>query len=179
MKRKSFQDMGCPIARSLEQVGEWWSILIIRDSLAGLSKFDEFQKSLDIAPNMLTRRLNSLVEAGLLARRQYNDHPPRFEYVPTERADDFRMVLLSMLTWGNKHCMPEGVRVQIAHTKTGEIAEPILVDRKTNKPILSDEFELVSRPSADPIQHHERSNASGSSSAANKPTEKQPRTARR
>ena len=65
MRRKSFNTMQCPIARSLERVGEWWSILILRDAFHGLTRFDQFQKSLDIAPNMLTRRLNALVEAGL------------------------------------------------------------------------------------------------------------------
>ena len=63
MQRKSFEEMTCPIARSLERVGEWWSILILRDAFRGLTRFDQFQKSLDIAPNMLTRRLNALVDA--------------------------------------------------------------------------------------------------------------------
>ena len=71
MERKSFGKMACPIARSLERVGEWWSILIIRDALHGFTRFDEFQKSLNIAPNMLTRRLSALVDAGLLERRRY------------------------------------------------------------------------------------------------------------
>src|SRR5206468_1853328 len=71
MQRKSFGKMACPIARSLERVGEWWSILIIRDALLGFTRFDEFQKSLNIAPNMLTRRLSALLDAGLLQRRRY------------------------------------------------------------------------------------------------------------
>jgi DNA-binding HxlR family transcriptional regulator len=69
MRHKSFGNMQCPIARSLERVGEWWSILILRDAFHGLSRFDEFQENLGIAPNMLARRLKSLVEAGLLERR--------------------------------------------------------------------------------------------------------------
>ena len=64
MQRKSFAEMPCPIARSLERVGEWWSILILRDAFAGMTRFDEFQQSLGIAPNMLTRRLAALVESG-------------------------------------------------------------------------------------------------------------------
>ncbi|MFO6384726.1 winged helix-turn-helix transcriptional regulator, partial [Pseudomonas aeruginosa] len=72
MQRKTFADAECPIARSLERVGEWWSILIMRDALQGLRRFDEFSRSLDIAPNMLTRRLNALVEAGLLERQPYS-----------------------------------------------------------------------------------------------------------
>jgi DNA-binding HxlR family transcriptional regulator len=67
MQRKSFSEMQCPIARSLERVGEWWSILVLHDAFQGLTQFDQFQKSLGIAPNMLTRRLNSLVE-----RRRYS-----------------------------------------------------------------------------------------------------------
>ena len=70
MQHKSFRSMPCPIARSLERVGEWWSMLIMRDALFGLRRFDEFQNSLGIAPNMLARRLNALVEAGLLERHR-------------------------------------------------------------------------------------------------------------
>ena len=77
MQRKSLARMPCPIARSLERVGEWWSMLIMRDALHGYRRFDEFQESLGIAPNMLTRRLKGLVDAGLLERRRYSDHPPR------------------------------------------------------------------------------------------------------
>ena len=79
MQRTSFRGMRCPIARSLERVGEWWSILILRDALRGSTRFDQFQKSLPIAPNMLTRRLHGLVDAGLLERRLYCERPPRFE----------------------------------------------------------------------------------------------------
>ena len=90
MRRKSFEGQQCPIARSLERVGEWWSILILRDAFLGATRFEQFQKSLDIAPNMLTRRLNALVEAGLLERRRYSERPPRDEYLLTERGRDFR-----------------------------------------------------------------------------------------
>ena len=97
MRRKSFGNMQCPIARSLERVGEWWSILILRDAFHGLTRFDQFQKSLGIAPNMLTRRLNGLVESGLLERRQYEERPPRHEYVLTERGRDFLPVIISLM----------------------------------------------------------------------------------
>ena len=87
---EKLREMPCPIARGLERVGEWWSILILRDAFGGLTRFDEFQKSLGIAPNMLTRRLAALVEAGMLERRRYNERPPRDEYVLTERGRDLR-----------------------------------------------------------------------------------------
>ncbi len=102
MQHKSFENMPCPIARSLARVGEWWSMLILRDALHGMTRFDQFQKSLGIAPNMLTRRLNALVEAGLLTRRRYSEKPPRDEYLLTARGRDFRPVLLALLAWGNR-----------------------------------------------------------------------------
>ena len=85
MQRKSFGAMPCPIARSLERVGEWWSILILRDAFAGMTRFEEFRESLGIAPNMLTRRLNALVEAGLLERQRYSERPPPASTVVRKR----------------------------------------------------------------------------------------------
>ena len=148
MQRKSFDKMPCPIARSLERVGEWWSMLIMRDALHGFARFDEFQKSLGIAPNMLTRRLNALVEAGLLQRRRYSEHPPRDEYVPTARGRDFRPVLLALLAWGNRHFAPEGASVQLIDTGTGAAVDPILVDPATGRPIEAPTYALAPGPAA-------------------------------
>jgi DNA-binding HxlR family transcriptional regulator len=148
MQRTSFGNMTCPIARSLERVGEWWSILILRDALRGTTRFDEFQKSLGIAPNMLTRRLNALVESGLLERRRYNEHPPRYEYVLTARGRDFRPVLIAILAWGNRHFAPEGASVQLVDVRTGEPAEPILVDRVTGRPITETDHRHAPGPAA-------------------------------
>src|SRR6266851_2634495 len=133
MQRKTFGNMQCPVARSLERVGEWWSILILRDAVYGLKRFDEFQKSLEIAPNMLTRRLNALVKADLLKRHRYSEKPPRYEYVLTNRGRDFRPVLLSLLAWGNKHFAPEGASVILLDASTGENVDPVLVDGATGK----------------------------------------------
>ena len=124
MRRKSFGDMQCPIARSLERVGEWWSMLILRDASLGLTRFDQFQESLGIAPNILTRRLKSLVEAGLLERSRYSERPPRYEYVLTQAGRDFRPVLWAFVAWGNKHFAPEGASVVVVDSKTGEHQMP-------------------------------------------------------
>ena len=148
MQRTSFGSMSCPIARGLERVGEWWSILILRDAFAGMTRFDEFQKSLGIAPNMLTRRLNALVDAGLLERHQYSQRPPRHEYRLTERGHDFRPVLIAMMAWGNRHFAPEGASVQIVDAATGVPADPILVDRTTLRPIAAPEFAVAPGPAA-------------------------------
>src|SRR5208337_80055 len=148
MKRKSFADMQCPIARGLEHVGEWWSILIMRDALNGMTRFDQFQKSLGIAPNMLTRRLNALVEAGLLERRHYQQRPPRHEYVLTDRGRDFRTVVASLLAWGNRHFTPEGKSVVIVDAETGLEAEPLLIDAISGRPIDEGRFRYEAGPAA-------------------------------
>ncbi len=148
MKRTSFGAMPCPIARGLERVGEWWSILILRDAFAGMTRFDEFQKSLGIAPGMLTRRLNALTQAGLLERRRYSEHPPRDEYRLTPRGEDFRIVLIAMLAWGNRHFAHEGASVQIVAADTGLPADPVLVDRRSGKPIAAPDFIITPGPAA-------------------------------
>ena len=140
--------MQCPIARSLERVGEWWSILILRDALHGLTRFDEFQESLGIAPNMLTRRLNALVESGLLERRRYSEHPPRDEYLLTERGRDFRPVVLSLLAWGNRHFAPEGASVMLVNRETGAAVDPILADPATGRPVDEPDYVLAPGPAA-------------------------------
>jgi DNA-binding HxlR family transcriptional regulator len=148
MQRKSFGKMQCPIARSLERVGEWWSILIMRDALHGLTRFDEFQKSLGIAPNMLTRRLNGLIESGLLERRRYSERPPRDEYLLTERGRDFRPVVLSLLAWGNRHFAPEGASVMLVNRRTGAAVDPILADPATGRPVDGPDYALMPGPTA-------------------------------
>jgi len=150
MRRKSFHEMLCPIARSLERVGEWWSMLIMRDALHGTTRFDEFQTSLGIAPNMLTRRLNSLVDAGLLERRRYCEHPPRYEYLPTDRGRDFFPVLVALLNFGNKHFATDGKRVVVAERKTGSAADPIMIDAMTGRPIVDPDYALAAGPAAPP-----------------------------
>jgi DNA-binding HxlR family transcriptional regulator len=167
MKRKNFGNLPCPIARSLERVGEWWSMLIMRDALHGLTRFDEFQRSLGIAPNMLARRLNALVEAGMLERRRYSEHPPRDEYVPTARGRDFRPVLLSLLAWGNRHFAPEGASVQLLDAETGAVADPILVDRVTGRPITQSGHRLAPGPAA-PARTRLRYASAGGSAAPEK-----------
>jgi DNA-binding HxlR family transcriptional regulator len=148
MRHKSLGEMPCPIARSLERVGEWWSMLIMRDALHGFTRFDQFQKSLGIAPNMLTRRLDALVDAGLLERRRYSEHPPRDEYLPTARGRDFRPVLIALLAWGNKHFAPEGESVLLVDQITGNAAQPILVDRVTGQPITDAKHRFTAGPAA-------------------------------
>ncbi len=148
MQRKSFGSMTCPIARGLDRVGEWWSILILRDAFAGMTRFDEFRTSLGIAPGMLAKRLAALVEAELLTRERYSDKPPRDEYRLTVRGLDFRPVLIAMLTWGNRHFAPEGATVMIVDSVTRQPVEPVLVDRASGRRLAAPDFELAAGPAA-------------------------------
>lgn len=143
MQHKGFEHLPCPIARSLERVGEWWSILILRDAFKGMTRFDQFQKSLGIAPNMLTRRLNTLVESGLLERRLYSEKPPRHEYVLTGKGRDFRPVLWALVSWGNKHFPPEGESVVVVDAQTGEEVDPVMVDSRSGRVLRGPEFKVV------------------------------------
>jgi DNA-binding HxlR family transcriptional regulator len=148
MQKKILSDVQCPVVRSLERVGEWWSILILREAFYGSKRFDEFQKRLDIATNMLSRRLTVLVAEGLLERRQYCEKPPRYEYVLTPLGLDFRPIILTLVDWGNKHFEPEGASAQLTDLATGKPVDLILVDRNTGKPITLEDHAVLPGPAA-------------------------------
>ena len=98
-------DMRCPIARTLDIIGERWTILILRDLVVGgPRKFQDFERSLaGISPNTLSARLKRLEDAGVVERRFYEQHPPRAEYVLTEKGKDLRPVLRALFDWGQHH----------------------------------------------------------------------------
>lgn len=148
MQRKDFRAMPCAIARSLERVGEWWSILILRDAFYGLRRFDEFQESLGVAPNILSRRLTRLVQEGLLVRRRYQDRPLRYEYLLSPSGRAFWPVLLSLLIWGNEYFAPEGASVVLMDRESGESVAPVLVDSSSGKPISEVTHALAATPAA-------------------------------
>jgi DNA-binding HxlR family transcriptional regulator len=102
MRRASFSDMNCSIAQALEVVGEWWTLLILRDALLGVTRFDEFQSRLGIARNILTTRLDTLVEAGLLERRTYDEARGRADYVLTRKGKALWPVLTALRQWGDE-----------------------------------------------------------------------------
>lgn len=135
MSNRIDQSLQCPVARGLESVGDTWSILIIRDAHAGLTRFDQFRKSLGIAPSMLTRRLAALHSDGLLEKRPYSERPPREEYVLTESGRDFLPVLLMLGAWAHKNCGENLARYIDAETSV-EI-EPIVIDAVTGARLRS------------------------------------------
>lgn len=131
---QNLSDQPCLIARSLALVGDAWSILILRDAHAGLTRFDEFRKSLGIAPTILTRRLASLTEDGLLEKRRYLERPPRDEYVLTEAGHDFLSVLFAIVAWGRKH-HGGGKVIQFRDAETDLEIDAVTIDRTTGAPV--------------------------------------------
>jgi len=119
--------MNCSVAQCLEIVGEWWSLLIIRDSFMGITRFDDFQARLGISRNILTNRLNRLVENGVLTRRQYQDHPPRSEYRLTDKGRDLWHIITAMRQWGDRWEAPDGPPVKIRHSDCGRVIKVLPV----------------------------------------------------
>jgi DNA-binding HxlR family transcriptional regulator len=153
MKRDLLDDSPCPIARSLGALGDPWAMLILRDAYYGMTRFDEFERSLKIAPNILTARLKALVQDGLLERHPYSERPPRFEYRLTEAGRDARSITLALLAWGNRHLAPEGQSVVVVNDETGELAEPVMVDRVTGRPLSDAVFRIGAGPAATEAVH--------------------------
>lgn len=138
----------CPCALAVETVGEWWSILILRDALQGLTRFDEFQASLGIAPNMLARRLKHLTESGLFERRRYSERPPRYDYVLTEKGRDFFPVVAALIAFGNRNLAPEGEALRLAERGSKRPVMPLLVDAATLLPITAETVTAIAGPKA-------------------------------
>jgi len=124
----------CPIGRGAARVPDLWSIMILRDAGLGRTRFDDFRKSLGIAPNILTRRLGALVEDGLLEKRRYSQRPPRDEYVLTARGRDYLPVLQALGAWGRAH-FGQGALSRLIDADSGQEIEPVVVDRATGKPL--------------------------------------------
>jgi DNA-binding HxlR family transcriptional regulator len=151
MTRRTFDPGQCPVGRTLERVGDTWSLMILRDAFQGLTRFDQFEKSLGVAPNILAQRLAALVETGFLERRPYQDRPVRHEYLLTELGRDFGPVLTALMAFGNRHYAAEGIASHIVEAATGLPAEPVLVDRRTGKPMDSPDFVYAAGPAAGPM----------------------------
>jgi DNA-binding HxlR family transcriptional regulator len=148
MQPKATRTAECPAARALECVGEWWSLLILRDAFQGFARFDQFRKSLGIAPNILSRRLAHLTEAGLFEKRLYSEKPARHEYVLTQKGRDFFPVVVALFAWGNQHLAPEGPSLLLAANETEQAFDPVVVDRISGAPITLQNSHLIAGPQA-------------------------------
>jgi DNA-binding HxlR family transcriptional regulator len=119
MLGNTYSDQVCSIARTLELIGERWTILILRDAFLGVRRFDDFQRSLGVARNVLQARLERLVENEILERVRYQERPERFEYRLTDKGLDLWPVLISLISWGDRHAASSGPPVLIEHRDCG------------------------------------------------------------
>jgi DNA-binding HxlR family transcriptional regulator len=125
VKRTSFAEMHCSIAQALDVVGEWWTLLILRDAVLGVTRFEDWQRRLGVARNVLSARLETLVEQGILERRRYQDRPPRDEYVLTHKGSDLIPVLEALRVWGDRYAAPDGPPVLLVHDDCGQVIQPV------------------------------------------------------
>lgn len=116
----AFAQQNCSIAQPLSFLGERWSILVLREVALGRRRFDEMQEELGIATNILSRRLGTLVDEGILEKRRYSEHPARFEYRLTEKGRDLIPILLAFLRWGDRYTAGRaGPPLETVHTRCG------------------------------------------------------------
>ncbi|HEV7827015.1 MAG TPA: helix-turn-helix domain-containing protein [Mycobacteriales bacterium] len=119
MLKRTYEGEVCSLARALEVVGERWTLLIVRDALLGVRRFDEFGDSLGIARNVLSARLHTLVEHGVLERVRYSERPERHEYRLTPRGTDLATAVIALMQWGDRHLAPQGPPRLTEHARCG------------------------------------------------------------
>ncbi len=148
MQRTSFEGISCSVAQCLEVVGGWWTLLIVRDAFLGVTRFDDFQARLGISRNILTQRLNHLVDSGILTRVRYNNHPPRSEYRLTSKGRELWHVVAAMRQWGDRWAAPGGPPVQTRHTSCGHIVTAVPMCSQCGEPLDARSVTAIPGPGA-------------------------------
>jgi DNA-binding HxlR family transcriptional regulator len=152
VRRTRFDDWPCPIARTTDLIGDWWTPLVMREAFSGRRRFEEFQSALDAPRAVLTARLNRLCEEGMLERVEYQSNPPRFEYRLTPKGMAFWDVLAAMWRWGSDWLWPEGQEapVVLKDRETGETVAPLVIDEHTGQPLDIRRLRMGRNPAAAP-----------------------------
>src|SRR3954454_20954791 len=145
MRRTSFEDWNCSIARATDVLGDWWTPLVLREAFYGVRRFDDFVDNLGIGRNILTERLKRLTDEGILAKVAYQQRPARYEYRLTDKGRALFGVIAALHRWGNDWLAgDEGPRIEMIDRKPGEVVNPIVVDEATGKPL--DPRQIAARP---------------------------------
>lgn len=125
---KGYELDPCSVAGTLDIVGERWTLLVLREAFMGVRRFEQMQRNLGVARNILTARLQTLVGHGILERRRYSERPPRYEYRLTEKGLDLYPALVSLMEWGDRHLSGRrGPPVVLRHKACGELTRPQIV----------------------------------------------------
>ena len=150
MRRTRFDEWPCPIARATDLVGDWWTPIILRNACAGQRRFDQFQQSLGVPRAILSRRLNRLVDEGLLRKERYEERPPRYEYLLTDKGRAFWDVLAALWRFGEDWMWEPGKSppVQLVDRETGWEIRPVVVDENTGQRLDLHRVRMAARKSA-------------------------------
>jgi DNA-binding HxlR family transcriptional regulator len=135
MLQNTYEGQSCSLARTLEVVGERWTMLVMRDALLGVRRFEDFQRGLGVARNILAARLQRLCDLGVLERRQYQDRPIRREYRLTAAGRDLWIALDALRGWGDRHLAPDGPRLAVEHRGCGGTAEHHVVCERCHQDV--------------------------------------------
>jgi DNA-binding HxlR family transcriptional regulator len=154
VRRASWSDVDCPIARALDVVGDPWTLLVVRDALFGVRRFEDFQRSSGIPRATLVDRLDRLVHGGVLERHRYQEHPPRDEYRLTARGRDLRDLLVVLKLWGDRWGGLDPSPIRLERTDTGEELDPVLVDRRSGRLLDDLPVRAVRRDGSPPTPPH-------------------------
>ena len=164
MLKRDYEGQTCSIARALEVVGDRWTLLVVRDVAVGRHRFDELLESLGIASNVLTDRLNRLVDAGVLHRVRYNERPERFEYHLTEKGLELGVALLALMQWGDRHLSEKPPAIARRRSDRSPISVSIVA--KDGTTVAPNELEFVPGPGLKPARAGRNSSSSTRSRSA-------------
>ena len=149
MRRKTFAHMNCSIARALEQVGEWWTFLILREAFMGTRRFDRFQRHLGIARNILSARLKKLVARGILERRVATEDARRVEYRLTEKGRELFPVMMALRQWGDRWVIgTERAPVIVVERESSQPIAEVNVTSRDGRPLRPSEVRMIPGPGA-------------------------------
>jgi DNA-binding HxlR family transcriptional regulator len=149
MRKTSFAGMNCSIAQTLEIIGEWWTLLIIRDCFLGIRRFDDFVERLGIARNVLTSRLDTLVDAGILERRAYDEGRGRYDYLLTDKGRALWPVLTAVRQWGDEWVLGEGHEPMVLeHKACNHLTNAVLVCDHCHEPLDARAVRAIPGPGA-------------------------------
>jgi DNA-binding HxlR family transcriptional regulator len=137
MRRTRFDDAPCPIARTADLIGDWWTPMVLREAFLGRRRFDDFQQALAVSRGVLAQRLARLVDEGLLEKRLYEERPPRHEYVLTDKGRAFYPVLAAMWRWGSDWLWEDGEQppLELYDRESRRPVRPLVIDERTGDPI--------------------------------------------
>lgn len=143
MRRTSLGDAICPIARSLDEIGDWWTLLIVRDAFHGKKRFGEFQKSLGLAKNILSARLRHLAASGIMEKRASVNAGGRDEYYLTEKGRRLRLVLIALRQWGEDNLFVDGEPMMVAHDRSNRPIARLQLTNQDGRPLELDEVAVT------------------------------------